>query len=70
MGALGFSIGSAAVADTDVEDTTQTGAKIISIQSIRGASVRVRSAWFDGNRYSQTDVAGYRSLDVESNTRS
>lgn len=43
---------------------------VTSILSIKGASIRVRSAWFDGGRYSQNDVSGYRSLDVESANRS
>jgi hypothetical protein len=42
---------------------------VTSILSLRGSSVRVRSAWFDGSRYSQAAVTGYRSLDVESANR-
>ena len=45
-------------------------AKIIAISEIRGASIRVRSGWFDGSRYTQTAVVGYRPLDVESYNRS
>ena len=47
-----------------------TTAKIIAISEIRGASIRVRSGWFDGSRYTQTAVVGYRPLDVESYNRS
>lgn len=45
-------------------------ARIIAISEIRGASIRVRSGWFDGSRYTQTSVVGYRPLDVESYNRS
>ncbi len=47
-----------------------TNAKIIAITEIRGASIRVRSGWFDGSRYTQTAVVGYRPLDVDSYNRS
>ena len=47
-----------------------TSAKILAITEIRGASIRVRSGWFDGSRYTQTAVVGYRPLDVESYNRS
>lgn len=69
----GRCIGTTAQDDQDVVSTKNTPtdkAKIIAILSIKGASVRVRSAWYDGGRYSQNDVSGYRSLDVESNSRS
>ena len=46
------------------------GARIIAISEIRGASIRVRSGWFEGSRYTQTAVVGYRPLDVESYNRS
>ena len=39
---------------------------INAIQSVRGTSLRVRSAWYEGNGYTQASVVGYRPLDVES----
>ena len=50
--------------------TNPNNARIIAISEIRGASIRVRSGWFDGSRYTQTSVVGYRPLDVESYNRS
>ncbi len=67
----GRCIGSTAANDTNTsKPTASTATHIVAILSIKGASVRVRSAWFDSGRYSQSDVAGYRSLDVESQSRS
>jgi type II secretory pathway pseudopilin PulG len=45
-------------------------AQLLTITGVRGASLRVRSAWFDGSGYTQAAVVGYRSLDVESRNRS
>lgn len=70
----GQCIGSTSYGDrnvtSDYDPTRKDNPKIVAILSIKGASVRVRSAWFRGGTYSQADVAGYRSLDVESQTRS
>jgi hypothetical protein len=64
----GRCIGSAAAGDTNV--TSVAGPKVVAVLGIKGASIRVRSAWFSGGRYSQNEVSGYRSLDVESSNRS
>jgi type II secretory pathway pseudopilin PulG len=65
----GRCIGSAAAGDSNVTPSP-AGTQVVSVLSIKGASVSVRSAWFESNRYIQAAANGYRSLDVESTTRS
>ncbi|MDF2440891.1 MAG: hypothetical protein JWN98_1875 [Abditibacteriota bacterium] len=40
-----------------------TAARVTAITAVQGISVRARTAWFDGDSYSQVAVSGFRPVD-------
>lgn len=48
---------------SDGGEVVSANARVTAITSIKGVSVRARTAWFEGQRYSQATVSGYRPTD-------